>query len=198
MPKPINEVEFHSIGGAQTHIVLEMTREAGNTPYILLGSALTLSYSVYRDKTPVFNCGSSLVDGFSIGNKYVAGSLISMMNSVDEFASFMQSIGSDTYQSPYSSVVPVKEVHTFMRDDLVPFNIHAIFSTEYTSVVKRIIIYDATFINNGQVMSINDLITENTMSFVGRDIQEQHNINDVRGSVAAISSHNRASSLLDL
>lgn len=196
MAKEASTKVIHSVGGAHTHIVLELAREGSREALLYLGSALTLSYSVHRDKVPVFNCGSHIVDGFSIGNKYVAGSLITMMNDTDEFAEFMKSISDTHRDDPYSDIVSAKEVHSYMRDDLVPFNVHLIFANEYSSKLKRIIIYDATFINNGQVMSINDLITENTMSFIARDIDEQHDMGVPRGSISNSASYTKASSLV--
>jgi len=197
-----------AIGGVSTHILLEFSQEIGHsagkgTGLLYLGSVMSLSYSVYRDKTPVFNCGSHLIDGFSIANKYVAGSLITIMYEYDEFAEFMSHLdlkgdrdGSRTVPvEEYQNAVGIKEFHTFMRDDLIPFNIHAIFTNEYTGSTREIVIYDATFINNGQVMSIQDLITENTLQYVARDISEQHSIGEVSSNYV-FSNATRASSLV--
>ncbi|RLA65743.1 MAG: hypothetical protein DRQ78_05005 [Epsilonproteobacteria bacterium] len=192
----------HSIGGVSTHILLEFSREAGDRPLLYLGSVMSLSYSVYRDKTPVFNCGSHLIDGFSIANKYVAGSLITVMYEYDEFAGFMDQIEIDQRArneqitvASYQNAVGIKEFHTYMRDDLIPFNIHAIFTNEYTGSTREIVIYDATFINNGQVMSIQDLITENTLQYVARDISEQHAVGEVHQNYA-YSNARRASDIV--
>jgi len=192
-----------AVGGVSTHILLEFSQETGvesggdGTGLLYLGSVMSLSYSVYRDKTPVFNCGSHLIDGFSIANKYVAGSLITIMYEYDEFAEFMSLLnsGDDTTVEAYQNAVGIREFHTFMRDDLMPFNIHAIFTNEYTGSTREIVIYDATFINNGQVMSIQDLITENTLQYVARDISEQHSIGEVSSNYV-FSNAVRASSLM--
>ncbi|RLA68518.1 MAG: hypothetical protein DRQ78_00080 [Epsilonproteobacteria bacterium] len=184
-PAEIDRSVQRSVGGVHTHILLEFSREVGHGALLYLGSALSLSYSVYREKTPVFNCGSHLIDGFSIANKYVAGSLISVMYEFDEFAAFLNQIEIDqktSYKtaSEYRNAVGIKEFHTFMRDDLIPFNIHALFTNEYSGDMRKIVIYDATFMNNGQVMSIEDLITENTLQYVARDIAEQHSLGETK------------------
>jgi len=200
-----------TVGGVSTHILLEFSQETGHGALLYLGSALSLSYSVYRDKTPVFNCGSHLIDGFSIANKYVAGSLMTVMYKYDEFAEFLKQLKDDermkseaqktasknNITSEYQNAVGIKEFHTFMRDDLMPFNIHAIFTSEYGSETREIVIYDATFINNGQVMSIEDLITENTLQYVARDISEQHAIGGEKHNLP-YSNATSASALLGL
>lgn len=43
-------------------------------------------------------------------------------------------------------------------------------------MIKETII-GATFINNGQVMSVNDLITETTMSYIAKDILQYDKVN---------------------
>lgn len=169
------ERTFNTVGGAHTHVVLE----TANIPPLYMGSLITLSYNVYRDKTPVFNCGNSVIDGFAIGNKYVAGSMITTMFTNDELADFM-----NKYSRYYEGVTTTnssdtfKEIHTFMQDDLTEFTISIIFTSEYSSDATRVVLYDANFISNGQVMSIDDVITETTHQFVARDIRPQHDIQD--------------------
>jgi len=201
MPNQVEPVvKQRAIGGVNTHILLEFSRETKHGPLLYLGSVMSLSYSVYRDKTPVFNCGSHLIDGFSIANKYVAGSLMTIMYEYDEFAEFLSGIElenrfKDNISFEYQNVKGIKEFHTYMRDDLLPFNIHAIFTNEYSGETREVVIYDATFINNGQVMSIQDIITENTLQYVARDISEQHSIGGVRTN-QAFSQAKSASTLL--
>lgn len=178
-----NTTVLKSVGGSSTHIVLEFP-DAG---FIYMGSIVSLSYSVYRDKAPVFNCGNTTINGFAIGKKYVAGSIVNIMFTVDEVATFIKEYAlqealknTDIYDFARKQLADqsLKELHTFMKDDLTPFNIHCIFTSEYHDEVKRVIIYGANFINNGQVMSIDDIITESTVSFVAKDIREQHGLSE--------------------
>ncbi|MDB4533401.1 hypothetical protein N9242_00915 [Vicingaceae bacterium] len=127
----------------------------------------------------MFNCGSHLIDGFSIGNKYVAGSLITVMYEEDEFASFLEQIDIDESTTQFQNAIGIKEFHSYMKDDLIPFNIHCLFTNEYSGKTREIVVYDATFLNNGQVMSIDDIITESTLQYVARDISEQHSVGEV-------------------
>jgi hypothetical protein len=156
--------------------------------FIYMGSIVSLSYNVYRDKAPVFNCGNTTISGFAIGKKYVAGSIVNIIFTEDEIANFVKEYGvhysirnADTlsdFSRKQAADQSLKEIHTFMKDDLTSFNIHCIFTSEYHAEAKRVIIYGATFINNGQVMSIDDIITEGTVSFVAKDIKEQHDLSE--------------------
>lgn len=212
---------FQTISGSDTHVVLEFPylAEYGVSPYLYMGSVITLSYSVYRQKTPVFNCGDNLISGFAMGNKYVAGSFITTVNHGDEITEFLNNLRSkqlddenairdiDDYLEASGGTGQDKHYksnHSFMRDDLTEFNIHVIFTSEYGKWVSsnrrepfqsRITIYGANFINNGQQMSINDLITEGTMSYVARDIRELHTL-DFKKESQSITHINTVSNLL--
>ena len=77
---PNSVIEYGSYGGSSTHVYVDFHLLDSNDRIIsvpiYMGSVITLSYSVYRSKQSVFNCGTNTIDGFAIGNKYVAGTLI--------------------------------------------------------------------------------------------------------------------------
>lgn len=96
-------------------------------------------------------------------------------------------------QSKIQSNVSFKEISDYMRDDITPFNIHFIATVEtlldneyynYTNsgvsnsddplsdtLAPRVTsIIGATIINNGNVFSIENLITEETINFIARTI----------------------------
>jgi hypothetical protein len=199
----VQSESFTPVGGSSTHVLLEFPTMGEG--FLYMGSAITVSYSVYRSKTPVFNCGNSLIDGFAIGHKYVAGSIVSTMFLKDELSDFIQKnndieeIKNSEYAVYSENLMrkqSLKEIHTSMKDDIAAFNMHIIFTSEYSLKATRIIIYDATFINNGQVMSVNDIITEGTLSFVARDIREQHDMNDSFKSISYRQTTLKASDLV--
>jgi hypothetical protein len=173
------------VGGSSTHIVLEFPNER---KFLYMGSVVSLSYSVYRDKTPVFALGQNTIRGFGIGNKYVAGSMVLNMFLDDEIATFINEVIGEREElllpDGFNKDQSYKETHTYMRDDITSFNIHAIFSSEYHGDATKITIYDANFVNNGQVMSVDDIVTESTASFVAKDVREQHRIGDIITPVA--------------
>lgn len=177
--KPDKTSSIAPVGGSSTHIVLEFPHEK---KFLYMGSVVSLSYSVYRDKTPVFALGQNTIRGFGIGNKYVAGSMVLNMFLDDEIATFINEVLGEkqTFLLPdgFNKDQSYKETHTYMRDDITSFNIHAIFASEYHEDATKVTIYDANFVNNGQVMSVDDIVTESTASFVAKDLREQHRIGD--------------------
>ena len=207
-----NKAIADTVNGSNTYVALEFpdATKCGRPYLLLMGSVVTISYSTYRDKAPVFNVGDSVTDGFAIGNKYVAGSLICISYKEDEIVTFLDKFKSqyrndefrnikDVYANingevlPTNAIIPdthgkdtagnihgsstpvmdpIKSVHHMMRDDLIDFNIHLISTSELSSSIRRTVIHGATFLNNGMVLSVNDLVTESTASFVAKEIQE--------------------------
>lgn len=169
-----NQKTLLPISGSSTHVILEFPFEQG---FIYLGSLVSISYSTYRDKSPVFLCGNNSITGFAIGNKYVAGSMILNMFLEDELSIFInEKVRSVIGKRKLDTIN--KQLHSFVKDDLISFNISIIFTSEYHQDASAVRIYGATFVNNGQVMSVEDLVTENTLSFVAQSIKEQHTLAD--------------------
>lgn len=192
LTKKSGEREYISSAGSQIHIILSFV-DMPELGAIYLGTCMQFSFSVYREKTPVFNMGENVIDGFQINKKYVAGSMVNALLGKDEIAEFInqyskraKSIDMQKYQelatySAYKAKTEsqqIKKFHTFMKDDLTQFNVDVLFTSEYTDDVSRITLYGCNFINNGQVMSVHDMISEYTMQFVAKDMRELHDLND--------------------
>lgn len=200
---PSSVREYGSYGGSSTHVYVDFHLLDSNDRIIsvpiYMGSVITLSYSVYRSKQSVFNCGTNTIDGFAIGNKYVAGTLIKSISSTDEFSAFLGIIKNNLMNKQLAdSILPTtsKEVHDIMKDDLITCDINVIFASEYTGKIKHEVIYGANFINNGQVMSVNDIITESTMSYIARSVKP---LDSTENGVSGIANNrivNSATSLL--
>lgn len=175
---------LESIGGSSTHVVINFHLIAADGAVfdipVYIGSMITISHSAYRSKASVYNCGSNLIDGFAIGNKYVAGTIIKGVFTDDDFNSVLNTIrdgiisGLDT--SKITTLGSQKTISSLMKDDLMSCDINIIYTNEYTGVSKYEVIYDATFINSGQVASINDIITETTVSYIAKEIKTMDDI----------------------
>ena len=180
---------FESMSGSTTTVLFEFPNydpKLGSV-FILMRSIVSLSVSVHRAKIPVIPLGENSVQGFALGNKTVAGSIIKTLTFDDEFhgvvqyyttaslkdknANFIKNLGSKTYSLDSKYQITQKQFDDIMRDDLVPFNIYSYAFSEYTGGAGRMImnsIYGCTIINEGQVQSIENLITENTFSFIAK------------------------------
>lgn len=175
--QPLHKEEYHSVGGDATHIIFNFPGYG----YLYMGSLLSLSYQIFRDKTPVYNLGNTNIDGFAIGKRYVAGSIVKTSFLHDDLRQFMQDIAKgigikDQVDSIYQlKLEKQKTYHHLMADDILPFDIIILLSSEYGAFSVSEVIYGATLINSGQVHSIHDLITENTLAFVARDARQTRN-----------------------
>ena len=133
------------------------------TKAITLGELTTISYSVYRDKVPVRTCSYINVRGFTKGPRTVAGTMI--------FTVFDKHVVNRLRaEVPYfASLVKMK------ADEWPPFDIYITMGNEY-GASARLNIYGLTIVDEGQVMSVEDLFTENQWSFMARNIDLQDEI----------------------
>lgn len=194
---------YESLGGSSTHVLINfhLINEAGDIVDIpvYFGTVITVSYSVYRNKASVFNMGNNLIDGFAIGNKYVAGSIIKGVFNDDDFNGLLNNIKDGLLSVPVDKVASSsnkKVIHSLMKDDLLSCDINIIYTNEYSGHAKSEVIYDATFINNGQVASINDIITETTLSYVGRSVKTMESSDTPLGGISNTGTTKTATDLL--
>lgn len=126
---------------------------------ILLGSLTTISYSMYRDKKPVSLVGRTNISGYTRGMRFIAGTMI--------FTLVNQHLSKDLVEQ-----VPYLAEHGKIKADELPlFDIMVISANEYGSAT-RMMVYGVDITDDAQVLSIQDLFTENTFNFVARDLDE--------------------------
>lgn len=115
--------------------------------YFTLGSLQTLSVSTHQDKRPVRSLGNINAKDYVMGQRTIAGSLV--------FAVFDKHFADNI----------MKSVEVLIPDEIPAMDLTINFANEYGRR-SRMAIYGVKLINEGQVMSINDLYTENTYQFV--------------------------------
>ena len=137
----------------------------GEDIYFTLGSLQTLSVSTHQDKRPVRSLGNINAKDYVMGQRTIAGSLV--------FAVFDRHFADKI----------MKSAGVLMADEIPALNLTINFANEYGRS-SRMAIYGVKLLNEGQVMSINDLYTENTYQFValGMEPLEADEINDEQGS----------------
>lgn len=187
--KEANNFVFESMSGSTTSVLFEFPNysESQGSVFVLMRSIVSLSVSVHRAKIPVIPLGQNSVQGFALGNKTVAGSIIKTLTFDDEFhqvveyyttasladkeKNFISNLGTKQESLDARYQITQKQFDDIMRDDLVPFNIYSYSMSEYTGHKGKMLfnsIYGCTIINEGQVQSIENLITENTFSFIAK------------------------------
>lgn len=126
---------------------------------ILLGSLTTISYSMYRDKKPVSLVGKINVSGYTRGMRVIAGTMV--------FTLINQHLTKDLVAQ-----VPYLASHGKIKADELPmFDIMVVCANEYGYSTKMQI-YGVDITDDAQVLSIEDIFTENTFNFVARDLDE--------------------------
>lgn len=150
---------FNSFSGADITPVIKT--EDGKP--IVLGSIQTMSYSVYRPTAPVFALGRIGAKGVVRGARTIAGSLIFTVFDRHALYDVMQQINAGDEENN------IGKRNIEKSDELPPFDITVNFLNEYGQSAQ-LILYGVHLISEGQTMSIEDMITENTMEFVAIDI----------------------------
>lgn len=141
-----------------------------------LGSLQTLSVSTHQDKKPVRVIGSVNALDYTMGQRTIAGSLV--------FAVFDQHFATEMFNDLSEATGK-----TFLLPDELPaIDLTITFANEYGRT-SRMAIYGVRIINEGQVMSINDLYTENTYQFVATAMEPLKKGEDI-GSSSSINNTN--------
>ena len=146
--------EYNSFAG--TDIVAQLILPEQDP--VTLGELQTISYSIHRENHPVRTLGHVMPIGHVKGARTVAGSMIfTVFNNYAfyRFEQFQKAIQSGMY--PVADMLP-------------PFDVVITFANEY-GVFSKMKIYGVTFVDEGGVMSIDDMITESTFSYMARGIQ---------------------------
>ena len=139
--------------------------------YYTLGSLQTLSISTHQDKRPVRSLGVINAKDYVMGPRTIAGSMVFAVFNKHFATEIMNDLGASGGKN------------VILPDEIPALNITVNFANEYGRM-SRMAIYGVKIINEGQVMSINDLYTENTYQFVALGL-EPLNVNiDTSGDIS--------------
>lgn len=152
----------------------------GGKPRVF-GEIQTLSYSIYRPTTPVYTLGRINPKGVVRGQRTIAGSLIftvfdrHVLKSVMESYNFskIKSDGKEAFSSDNKYKFTGDEISEMSKnmktDEMPPFDINITFMNEHGNSAT-LNLYGVHILTEGQTMSIEDMITENTMQYIAMDI----------------------------
>lgn len=133
----------------------------GESEPLELGELQTISYSMHRENSPIRTLGHVNPRGFIKGGRTIAGSLIFTV--FNEYAFYRLGQYKEFLARQNGFFAPV-------ADMLPPFDIVLSFFNEYGQASKMKI-FGVTIIDEGQTVSIDDLITEQTYTYMARGIQ---------------------------
>lgn len=174
----MNQVYKHtSYSGCDIKAIVsfyDLNAEEGNRSRTkILGDVQTLTYSTHREKFPVRTLGRTKTKGYTRGPRTIGGTLI--------FTVFDKTVLSEMLVQNYQTDSADRDNYGVWKavliDQIPPFDITVSFVNEYGSV-SRLVLYGVELVNEGQTMSIDDLITENVVSFVARHIDPMFSMRD--------------------
>lgn len=178
-----------------------------------IGALSGITFSVTREKAPIYTMGSPNPRSFSRGKRGIAGSLIftvfdrpALYTMLDQnitrdanahrfFTRAHNALPGDTgYKS--RGIAEVGDQNTsvvskvpYYADQIPPFDITITFANEYGQAAVRSI-YGVELLNEGSGASMDDIVLEETMTYVARELGPMYtiDINDMIGGDVLASS----------
>lgn len=144
---------YKSFSGTDTLVFIMMP---GSTP-VVIGSLTTISYSMFRNKKPVINIGRTNINGVTRGARIFAGTMIFTLINQHWLKELQEQI---PWLSGYNEL---------KVDELPLFDMMIVSANEYGNYAYMYI-YGIDFTDEAQTISVEDLFTENTFSFIARDV----------------------------
>lgn len=164
LPDPFSNMSFSGTDITATIVLPTIDREKGTigeADVLEMAEIQTISYSIHRENAPIRTLGHVNPRGFVKGGRTIAGSLIfTVFNEyafyrIKEFRQMMSESG--MFFAPLADMLP-------------PFDIVLSFFNEY-GLGAKMKLYGVTIVDEGGTMSVDDLITEQTYTFMARGIQ---------------------------
>lgn len=160
----VEQISFSGADAVATIIVPTIGSDGSPTgpgEVITLGDIQTLSYSMHRENAPVRTLGHVNPRGFIKGGRTIAGSFIFTV--FNEYAFYRITQYKELLARRNGFFAP-------LADMLPPFDIVVTFFNEYGNMSKMKI-FGVTIVDEGQTVSIDDLIIEQTYTYMARGIQ---------------------------
>ena len=159
---------------------------------VVIGELQAISYSVTREKAPIYTMGSPDPRSFSRGKRGIAGSLVFTVFHRDTLhalkqannATFTSASANLELRDNLEDVSPEKweeamrnsgpdnyfaSANAQYADEIPPFDITITMMNEYGQAAK-FSLYGCEILNEGSGMSIDDITTEKACTFIARAI----------------------------
>lgn len=170
---------------------------------VVIGELQALTYSVTREKGPVYVMGDPNPKSFSRGKRGIAGSMVFTIFDRDALATLKEqstvhrhglnqtdalrdanaeildvsgTAAALTAEGDITKAWKVKRKANFI-DEIPPFDITVNFMNEYGQAA-RMEIYGVEILNEGMGLSVDDITTEKACTFIARNVVEMTPQND--------------------
>lgn len=164
LPDPFSDMSFSGADITATIIIPKIGENgfiSDEGDVLEMAELQTISYSMHRENSPVRTLGHVNPRGFVKGARTIAGSMI--FTQFNEYAFYRIESYKKILSSSKGSFAP-------LADMLPPFDIVFTFFNEY-GLAAKMKIFGVTLVDEGGTMSIDDLITEQTYTYMARGIQ---------------------------
>jgi len=128
----------------------------------ILGTLQTISYSTHREVTPVRALGKVRAHAYTRGPRTIAGTMV--------WATMDQYVLAEALRYTYTQDW---DPSTTLVDQIPEFNIIITFNNEHGDV-STMGIYGIRFVNEGATMSVDDILMEQTNTYIATDIDMMH------------------------
>lgn len=154
---------------------------------VTIGTLAGITWSVSREKAAIYTLGSANPRSFTRGKRGIAGTLVFQTFDRDVLWQLIQSsemevwkraseYTHDVYAEPTQLVnawweqsIDVISGKPFYSDEVPPFDITITYANEYGQMARKEIM-GTEILNEGSGVSIDDIVTEQTMTFVARGL----------------------------
>jgi hypothetical protein len=160
----LQNMSFSGVDAVATIIIPTIGKDgliSSHGEVVTLGELQTISYSIHRENSPIRTLGHTNVRGFVKGGRTIAGSLIFTV--FNEYVFYRIAQYRDLLARKNGFFAP-------LADMLPPFDIVVSFFNEYGQGSKMKI-FGVTIVDEGQTVSVDDLIIEQTYTYMARGIQ---------------------------
>lgn len=158
----------------------------------VIGELQAITYSVTREKVPIYTLGDPNPRSFSRGKRGIAGSLVFTVFDRDALHGLkteqngIYRHGSNSTGQDLANINPVHDIKLLQSevasrwatkvkpsysDEIPPFDITVNFLNEYGQSAQMTI-YGVEILNEGMGMSIDDITTEKACTFIARGLDE--------------------------
>ncbi len=152
----------------------------------LIGELQGVSYSVTREKAPIYTLGSADPRSFSRGKRGIAGTLVftifdrtPIIETLKDSEFFAHKLDVYKHQDPNYRALQATEISdvstdnewasAWYPDQIPPFDIVLTAANEYGHIAVMTI-FSVEILNEGTGISVDDIVTEQEMTFVARRV----------------------------
>jgi hypothetical protein len=138
-----------------------------------LADLQTLTISTFREKVPVRALGHVGSKGYTRGPRTVGGSMIFTIFDKTVLAELLV----EKYQLEAAAQDNVGVYNAVLVDQIPPFDITVLMANE-TGSMSKLAIYGVELVQEGQTMSVEDLVSESVVNYVARHFEPLESLVD--------------------